>query len=616
MLLSAIVLASLVCVTGCGDTAGPNVAPQRGQSASDATLPPTLRRMQRFYPDLASGRFLSVADFESPNQQQSFRVVNRAGETVGPKPQVSIFRARNETGAGSLRFVVPSGDARLAFSAGDDLRASLPRDWSHWPLLLMSLSGPDQPTRLELTVQSGREQPLRWTRSYVLSPGWNTLRIDTAEIGARIDLADVRAIEWRLPDATSSTEAFLDDLVLADNTVKLLTPADGATGLDVRRVGRRIVVAVDGRFALHFREGVIVQWNGETTANLTVPTGLGPWPVALPVGGLSLSAQPPAYDDPEMFAGWGVSAVANESVVECSPRRAVIEGRWRFRNLNGTIADRPETSASALVGHTWRYAIYPDGRVYVLTTSVAPTDESTPDGAPTFDGWPTPEVGYAVALRGGLGFELAPPSGNTAPSDRSILMTRRETGQADLLWAPFTADLASAPLTLTTADERRLAVLCGALPAALRVQTAHLLCVWPWDLDSPNESGALASDYRHPATLLFSAGSAKTDCAGDLDHDGFNEAEGLYELAAEDGIARVRLMPGPRLRYHPLLRVHGVREQNCWVYADGRIIEAHGRDASGDLLIEIPRVLTSECLLEVIAQPPTDAPPQAASAQN
>src|SRR5690606_13758618 len=112
----------------------------------------------------------------------------------------------------------------------------------------------------------------------------------------------------------------------------------------------------------------------------------------------------------------------------------------------------------------------------------------------------------------------------------------------------------------------------------VRLPAAHLLTVWPSDMDS-EAAAAIADDYRRPAALAVHNGRLLRGRDGDFDRDGYNEAEGVYELELDDGLLRLRLDPGPAPRERVRLRVAGAAGRECWVYADGRIVQTVGRDA-------------------------------------
>jgi hypothetical protein len=560
-----------------------------GQTDS-AALPPVLERIRRAYPELASGRFVALASFESAREAELFRVVDAHGASESrDQPWINVLRAREESGVGSLTATLSERGDALLFDGVRSQGLSLLRDWRPYSLMLMALFAPPQGQTLELSIESGSASPLRWNRTLNLSPGWNLLRFDLAEIGDEIDLSDVRRLAWRAPRAAGPLELSLDDLILADNTQTLLERDDSRPQLYAFRQGRRIHVGAAGRFELAFSDGVITSWQAGEGLNLTVRSGLGPWPIPLPPGWDS-SGHPVVYDDPRLFSSWGEVVGASQQVLEKSPGRIVIEGRWVF--LEG--GSPPGTAPAARPSHSWRYVIYPDGSVYVRTVS---------DGRGA--GWPAALAGYALALDGRRGFARLASPPLAAPRDGTgyVLMARAEPGRADLLWCPHDRGLATSQIELVSNDARRVAVVAGQGEAAPVIQAAHLLRFWPTDLDGLPEAESHAGDYQQPARLHFSRGRAVLDAQGDLNGDGFNESEGCYELATEEGVARFVFDPVGRLRHRPLFRVQGTTGLRCWVYVDGRVVTVEERDALGEVLFAIPGPLGMSVGVEVHARP-------------
>ncbi len=542
--------------------------------------------MQTTYPDLAAGRFISLADFESPGQDRMFRQVNAAGAQAGEQPGLSVLRSRNETGAGSVKAHLASSEHRLLFDGQRSDRFALVRDWSRYALLLLSIYGPDEGLTLEFTVHSGDELPTHWSRTIHARPGWNLYRFDVATIGDRCDLTDVRALAWQAPDISQPVSFYIDDIILADNSETLVAAA-GAEALHIQTRGQRIHVAAPGRFELQWADGVIVTWRDAATLNLADVDGLGPWPVPLPVDWAATTTPPIAYDDPAHFAAWGAQVATTQRLVEATPFRAVIEGQWRF------LSPGADTSNLAdLPGHRWRYVIYPSGCVYVSLRSQA-------DAA----GWPDERLGFAVGLDGRRGFagHFTPPATPREPPTSFALAARARPQAADLLWTwPRTTNLPHRR-ELASTDGRRLALLVGALEPTDVVETAHLLRVWPTDIDDTPEALTLTRAYQQPVALAPTAGTLVTDAPGDANHDGFNEAEGLYELAAADGVLRCRFDPGGLLRFDPVFRVRGTARRQCWVYARGRLVERTGRDADDRLLFTLGHVVSAPLTIEVHA---------------
>lgn len=582
---------------------------ERGES-----LPPALQRLRDTYPDLASGRFICLAHFEEPGEELLFRVVQTDGApSEKPQPEISVRRSRKRTGAGGLKVHLAQGDL-LRFDGARSEDRALVGDWVGYSIVLASIFGPRDGTKLEFGVESGAEPPLRWTTTVSVRAGWNLYRFDTVEIADRVDLADVRALTWRLAVGAPATDLYFDDIVLADNTRHLLGQHARAGEMYVFHQGRRLHVGAKGRYELAFSYGTISAWfdrgaipPGRTPSparaesqpeadaprttrdlkNLTLPSGLGPWPMPLASDWSADPLSPPVYDDPQLFAHWGPSVATSQKLVEASPFRVVVEGTWRFRDPANAAST---TDSADGPGHSWSYVIYPSGHVYVRIVSNCGNA-----------GWRTPRLGYALALDGRRGFARVAPS-PVQPGRASAvftLMARLGAERGDLLWVPSDAAIAARRILVESADERRVVVVVGDIEASPIVDTTHLLRVWPTDIDAAPEAESLARDFQNPATLVVRTGELRTDVAGDRNADGFNESQGCHEIALASGVARFTFDPGGQLRYQPVFRLHGTEQRRCWIYADGRIIRSKGRDQQGRLLFVLPRVIDAPVRVEI-----------------
>jgi hypothetical protein len=581
-----ILASSSLALLGCQQMLGNPEARTDGQGS--AALPPTLARLQRAYPDLASGRFVCLADFNTLPQAALFRTLRPDGAEADDQPAISVRHSIDETGAGGLRARLSAPELQLLFDGERSAKLALLRDWRKYNLLLFDIYGPPDGLMLEFTVRSGTDTPLRSTRQLFAEPGWQLYRVDLAEVGEEIDLADVRALCWRAPQLTAPVDLYFDDFILTDNT-RYLSGQDAEPGeLYLKSAGRRLIVGARDRFELAFADGVVVEWHAGDEHNLTVRSGLGPWPVPLPENWSQRQAEPVVYDDPALWAAWGERIVATQRVVEQSEFRIVLEGVWRFLHKPDEIPTEP--TPAPMPEHSWRYAIYPSGQVYVQVSSRAQQV-----------GWPGARVGYAVALDGRSGFErVAPEMAHREAGDTNfVLMSQPDRQRPDLLWSIQTPAAAERQLGLVSADARRVAVTVGDLEPGQAIATAHSLRFWPWDIDAAPEAQSLAADYQHPATLTVACGQVVDDAAGDLDRDGFNESEGCYELALGDGLSRFTLQPGVLLRHQPIFRVRGTAGRQCWVYADGRIIDRQGRDEHGELMFGLPRPISAPLTIEV-----------------
>lgn len=549
----------------------------------------TLQRMQQTYEDLAAGFFVSIADFETPGQETMFRCVGADGQEGDlPQPTLSITRSRNETGAGGLQAHLGSNANELLLDGKRSTQMALLRDWRPYSLLLMSIYGPPGGVVLEFSVESGQRAPLRWTRTIHVVPGWNLFRLDLATIGDWIDLADVRALGWRAPQLTAPVDLFLDDLILADNTRHLLGESAGPGELYVFTRGRRTYVGARDRFELAFADGQIVDWRSGSDENLVDIDGLGPWPLPLARDWYEGPSTALAYDDPRLFAAWGEAAATLQRVVEMTPFRVVVEGRWRFAPTGAPPTSDPGDVGNAC-GHTWSYVVYSSGQVLVRVQSNAPES-----------GWRAPRVGYAIGVDGRRGFRrVAPPANAPGAAVQFVLMARRGAQRADLLWTWPPAAGFDRQRELASEDERRQAIVVGDCEAAQTVDTAFMFRFWPADIDAAPEAVSFAGDYRTPATVKLQSGHQATDIAGDFNGDGYNESEGCYELVPDERVLRFDFEPGRQLRFDPVFRVHGTSSRRCWAYARGRLINDVGRDAADNLLFRLGRVTSAPTTVEV-----------------
>jgi hypothetical protein len=566
----------------------------QADAVPERALGPLLQRLRDSYPDLRNGRFIILASMESPDEVGLFRVVNARGEPTREQPWLNLLRSREQTGVASLAARLHGSEERLILDGKRSSKLSVPRDWSRYALFLASVLAPSEGLALELTVESGAEAPVQWTRMARLSGGWNTLRFDLAELADEVDLTDVRAVSWRAPQASGPFDLVLDDLLLTDNQESILEPVTDRPQLYAFRLGRRLHVGVPDRFEMALSDGVITYWPDSSGKNQCPRTGLGPWPIPLSADRQAWHATPVRYDDPAHFAAWGASVGARQRLVECTPVRVVIESQWAFGATAGDEVDGERLPAGR-PSHTWRYTCYPDGRVYIRTTS---------EGS-GFD-WPGEQVGYALALDGRHGFQRAKPAMPGAIGREPgpfVLMTCAGVACGDLLWGPHRPAREAEVLDLVSSDERRLAELIAPLPRGERVDAAHLLRLWPTDLETAADGASFMNDYRNPARVTVTLGSLRTDVPGDLDQDGFNESEGCYEIAAADGVARCTFDPAGRLRHDPVFRVHQTIGRRCWVYVEGQVFSGVGRDANGDLLIPMARLVDRPLRLEVHSRP-------------
>ncbi|MBL8877847.1 MAG: hypothetical protein JNG88_01905 [Phycisphaerales bacterium] len=564
--------------------------PSNRGGAADGSLSPVLVRLRDAYSDLVDGRFVVLADFETAEQEKLLRVAAvDGGASQLEQPAVDITQSRNETGAGSVRCLLPDAAATVIFDGARSDQLSLIRDWGSYQLLLFN-SRASQNATLQIDIAAGREADQHWTSRVHVGPTWQLHRVDLADVGESIDIHDVRSITLRAIESTAPLTLNLDDIVLADNARELSTAGPAAGDLGVRAAGRRTHVVSRDRFDLGFCDGLICSWTSESPDNLVVRSGLGPWPVTLAAGWHANRDAPPAYDDPRMYASFGEAAATAQKVVEATPYRVQIDGHWRFVAGAASTDDMP--------AFHWRYSIYSDGRVFVhLRCDSAELP------------WPEEFVGQAIAVRADRQFHRFTGSNSAdRASPTFTLLSRPGAQRADLLWIPSNPAEAGHSLFASSSDQRCESVICGEKTAAASVQFASQLVVWPRDMEAAVDAAPLARNYQQPPKISVLTGSLARDRAGDLNGDGFNEGEGTFELVASDGILRFRHSPPAAVPDRVRFSVHNTAGAKAWVYVSGRILRETGRDADDQLLFTLPVSQSAPLDVEVNTRPERAAP--------
>lgn len=562
-----------------------------GQTGDDFTgiLEPTADRLMAMYDDLATRRFQVIADFERPEQATLFRfqAANAPGSAV-----LSTERPRSRSGVGSLKMAFYDASQRVVAADSPAAAWGLHRNWTRYELMLFSVFSPRKMGGFRVAVQSGTDEPLVYAHPRILlRPGWNLIRVDLGDMIDHIDLADVREIRFWCDPLDTPIELHLDDLILTDNTREVFGTPDGEEGdIYVRTAGRRLVVGAVDRFELVFSRGRIRRWfdlghDPGRTANLVGLGALGPSPVVLP------EEEEPSLllDDLRQWTGLGIAAEVFQDLVDATPLSVTIESEWRFG-----YADTPPTDASPY--HRWVYTVYHDGRIFVECSGTARTADFEPPG-----------LGVIFCCDGALGFDRPVwDADRAAPSDASpetafALFSRRRPGQADLLVVPFGAS--PPPRVLLSDEDPRLCVLWPVATAAHDMfVSAVMMRVWPTDIDTPTQAAAMAADYGHPLPVHLDTGRLVRTDPGDFDNDGFSESRGYYSLQLEGSSARLRI-DGTRFpRFSPVFKVVDVRDRDLWVYVDGRVLDGLHRDRDGNVMFQVPAVMSGEMLVEITSR--------------
>ncbi len=190
---------------------------------SDMRPVPVLQKQA--YEEAATGKFISLADFEGPpgplDPQGPISIIG------SPGGKLAITVTQTRTGSGALAVELPPG-ARLVF------KTSSQRNFSLYTLLSAAVyvSAPRDDMVVTLVGAKGRWQ---W-HDTLLRAGWNTVMVDLAHLQATggLDPSDIREISFSFSEQHRPVSFNLDDLLLIDNTrVIPNTPA----GTTLRRVG-------------------------------------------------------------------------------------------------------------------------------------------------------------------------------------------------------------------------------------------------------------------------------------------------------------------------------------------------------------------------------------------
>jgi len=528
-----------------------------------------------------------LADFENPQQEQLFRL---HPSSSGGQVQISPARARRQTGSASLQMSFQSSRQWVSFTGTLAEGPGLRRDWTDYHLLSFSIFSPRKLGGFRLALCSGNEMQFNYEHQRILlERGWNLIRIDLGELAEHVDLGNVRQLRFYCKPLDTPIDLYLDDLLLIDNTRNILsTPQNENGSLYVQKRGRRLAVGSVDRFELVFSRGRIVKWfdldhDPHRLRNLTGTGPLGPLPVVL------TDTSPDAevlIDDPSQWSPLGMAVETYQSLVEANELYVLLRGEWRFCTTE-TAPDKTNPY------HQWIYAIYPDGRIYVECSGTARQGKFQP-----------PAVGMAFCCDGDLGFgpqsfDLPQtPEKQSETAHKCALFARNETGQADLLIAPY----ATMPFRiLRHTRDPRIAAMWTLPNSGKQFLFAGLLRVWPPQLNDTTNAQSVASKYCKPLNIHCDTGHLVRTDPGDWDNDGFNEAAGYYTLQLDGGHARLNIDRKNRPDFDPLFKIVGLGERQLWVYINGRRHQDLQRDRNGDVIFALPDTPPNNVLVEIAA---------------
>lgn len=163
--------------------------------------------------------------------------------------------------------------------------------------------------------------------------------------------------------------------------------------------------------------------------------------------------------------------------------------------------------------------------------------------------------------------------------------------------------MGSVHITLPTA-----AAVSGQGIAGQLTTTELLGPVGQWDYllaPASNTGRQMQQNFLRPATVRVALGKREEYALNDFDRDRFDQSEGCYYLAADDGgHCRFTLVPtrGPLVR--PVIRVAGEWEGKVHVQSEGRRVENVVRLDDGSVLFVLPETFDQPRSVEVSGKTP------------
>jgi len=575
-------LGAVVGTVGC---AAPRGTTPTGPTQAD--------RLMRVYPELASGRFAVIADFEDPRHMDLIRLISVSNDA---RCVLDSKGGRRETGRQCLRFAAGSADDTVVVANAPEGQWHLKRDWRAYDLLLLSVESPQAGLDLGLTIASGpAEARISAQTSMRLAKGWNVLRLDLAEIGELITLDDVQEIRIGVNTAHRAvaqrpSQIRLDDVVLSGNREELFGNSRDTSGkLYVQRVGRRWNIGAGGHFELTFSNGQITHWynlvsDPNRLRNLLQGNALGPTPVVVDESG-KMGDVPPS----------GRSVAAGQRLVEMSAVRAVVASEWLFVDeSNPTTVDRPL--------HRWVYTLYPTGQVYVAVE----TTSRTPTGI-------LPAMGLAITLSSSDEGHWSVKTGGTLADGAPVFpagsfLARSSAADSALLWVLDRPSAETRIIEERDASTKSLSLVIHDETVQERVRrwSGHLFLSRSQGF-SDAEGASRAQGYAAPPALGLELGSFAADPAGVSRSRSLNSSEGCHVLQPEQG--RVRVVVPASAIFSPAFRVIDVSGADCWVYVDHLVLSPIARNADDELIFQLPSAGSKAMLVEVLSRRPTNPSP-------
>ena len=391
------------------------VAPLPGcrSHAPDRRAAPTQTdRLAAAYEELREGGpFVIVADFENPTHMELFQLI---GVSSSARCVLDTRGGRAATGRNCLRFTAGSPDDTIVVSNTGSREWYLKRDWRDYDLLMMSVRADRPGLGIDVQIGGGSGEHATAVHAPIdLEEGWNTIRLDLAEVAERVAIDDVRELRLRAIGTGEPIDLWLDDFLLTVHREQLLGEPRNDTGsLYVERAGRRWNIGAGGRFEITFANGQIVRWHNLAQdpyrlRNLVEGTALGPSPMAIG-----------ATDGGDAgFNALGSEVVVRSQLLEVNPVRVVLACDWRFQDdVDRPLLDRPY--------QRWEYTIYPTGQVFFTVECTA----RTPD-------WEASQLGLGVTVSTRPGDGLRTRTTSQAEQPPAYATARTDSTDMFLLFA-------------------------------------------------------------------------------------------------------------------------------------------------------------------------------------
>ena len=118
------------------------------------------------------------------------------------------------------------------------------------------------------------------------------------------------------------------------------------------------------------------------------------------------------------------------------------------------------------------------------------------------------------------------------------------------------------------------------------------------------EALARAGDYWQPGALELELGSPVTAGAPDLTPQGFDRASGCHVIAPDRGRVRFVIDGREHPRFSPAFKIIDSEGLDAWVYVNHLIFHPIAHDADGNLIFQLPDVITDRTTVEVLLRPP------------